>query len=935
MTKQTSSTPISSFKHQDKRVNIPPAELSAFLEDEEKQPKTMLYPRDPSLDPQLVWRGKDEQDRKALEVPTVPIYIQEKIQPQAIIENVRKAAVKSGKLGEKAEVYNLNFFADFNNIKFEDLVEFYEHEQNWTNRMVLGDSLLVMTSLAEKEGLKGRVQMIYMDPPYGIKFGSNWQSRLRKREVKDGAEADLTREPEQVKAFRDTWELGIHTYLSYLRDRLTIAREMLTHSGSIFIQISDQNIHLVRCILDEVFGSENQCATIIWKKGTPDSSTIRNSFNYLLWYMKDSTQGTQKVKNMFDERRGDEGTTEDPKKLALWGIFPDEERPLTTEEKRSILNTKRIADVFRVDKVIEGGIDPEREFNFVFKGKKYLPGNGRVWRGKPAQMYRLSKAERIIATKEGFGFRFFIKDFPIIEITNLWEDTAGNIKDMHYVVETNPKIIERCVLMTTDPGDLVLDPTCGGGTTAYVAEQWGRRWITVDTSRVAVALARMRLMTARYPYYLLADSAEGRRKELDLTPAPLLEGEGRKSENDLRMGFVYQRVPHITLKSIANNEEIDTIYAKWQDEMDPLRGKVNKALGKRWEEWEMPRGENSEIAALPAVARNDIVKWWEMRRGRQKEIDASIAKRADMELLYDKPYEDNKRIRVCGPFTVESLSPHRVLATDVERTAGEKEAERMESGGKFEQRIIENLRTAGVQNTKKGERLEFTRLEQFAGGYLQASGEYVESGKTKRAAVCIGPEHGTVGPDLIREAAKEAMQGVGFDLLVVLGFAFDASISEEVKKFGKLMVLPARINPDLMMGDLLKKTKAANLFTVFGEPDIEVKTIGEKLQVKLKGVDIFDPTTGEIRSSDVKDIACWFVDTDYNGESFFVKQAYFTGWDEPYEKLRRALKAEVDEGAWQALYQTESILFDKPKGGSIAVKVINDYGDEVMKVYKL
>lgn len=511
------------------------------------------------------------------------------------------------------------------------------------------------------------------------------------------------------------------------------------------------------------------------------------------------------------------------------------------------------------------------------------------------------------------------------------------------------------MLMTTDPGDLVLDPTCGSGTTAYVAEQWGRRWITVDTSRVSIALARMRLMTARYPFYLLADSAEGKAKEAEVTgisdlaqiwgesvsksspphSVPVQDAQNaREARGDIRQGFVYQRVPHVTLKSIANNEEIDEIYEKWQAVMEPLRKEYNERVGTKCEEWEMPRPEEVGIASQDPLAMT-LHKWWEAKQKRQKEIDDSIARRADVELLYDKPFEDNKKIRVCGPFTVESLSPHRVLATDAERPESERLGAQLEGGGKFEQTIIENLRTAGVQNTKKGERLSFTRLESYASAYLQASGEYEENGKTKSAAVCIGPEHGTVGNDLIREAAKEAMQGVGFDLLVVLGFAFDPHISEDVKRYGKLTVLPARINPDLMMGDLLKKTRNANLFTVFGEPDIEIKRDEKKVKVILKGVDIFDPTTGEIRSSGTDDIACWFVDSDYNGESFFARQAYFCGMGDPYDKLKRALRAEVDEGAWSMLYKTESYPFDTPKGGKIAVKVINDYGDEVLKVYEV
>ena len=557
----------------------------------------------------------------------------------------------------------------------------------------------------------------------------------------------------------------------------------------------------------------------------------------------------------------------------------------------------------------------------------------------------------------------YLDDFPVFPITSLWSDTvtSGFQDPKMYVVQTNSRVIERCLLLTTDPGDLVLDPTCGSGTTAYVAEQWGRRWITVDTSRVAIALARTRLMAARYPYYLLADSAEGQRKEREIFIAPSLsqwekEGEGK---GDLKKGFVYKRVPHITLKSIANNEEIDAIHARYQQLLEPLRLQINALAGQDWQEWEIPReppltlalsqGEKEQVEGL-------LAEYWRLRRERQKEIDASISRRADTELLYDQPYEDNKRIRVAGPFTVESLSPHRVLSTDAERPASEVEGQQQSGTGQFEAMIIDNLRSAGVQNTVKNERLKFTRLESYAGTWLHATGEYEESRpsphgrgaggegraggegevRVKRVAITIGPEHGTVGPELIKDAAKEAVQGIGFDLLVVLGFAFDPHVSEEIKRYGKLTVLPARMNPDLAMGaELLKKTGAGNLFMVFGEPDLEVKQSAGKVTVAIRGVDVYDPTTGEIRSASTDDIACWFIDTNYNGESFFVRHAYFTGADEPCEKLKRALRAEIDEAAWSALYSTTSYPFDPPETGKIAVKVINHYGDEVMKVYEV
>ncbi|MCX5646904.1 MAG: DNA methyltransferase [Phycisphaerae bacterium] len=500
----------------------------------------------------------------------------------------------------------------------------------------------------------------------------------------------------------------------------------------------------------------------------------------------------------------------------------------------------------------------------------------------------------------------------------------------------------RNSVMTTDPGDLVLDPTCGSGTTAYVAEQWGRRWITIDTSRVALALARTRLMAAKYPYYLLADSPEGIKKEMEIG-GTFVRANNYSPQQDIRKGFVYRRVPHVTLKSIANNPDITEGMTREQ-------------------------------------------------------IDAAIARHTETEMLYDQPYEDNKTVRVSGPFTVESLSPHRTISVEEKKRlaeVGEAGATmKMIGAAQFGNVIIENLRKAGVQNTVKNERLKFDRLEVHPGVWIHAEGEYTERNPqisqidadekknpqnnlrksaqsadnissqsvVRRVAICIGPEHGTVGPELVKEAAKEAVQGIGFDLLLVCGFAFDPHVSEEAKRYGKLTVLPVRMNPDLSMGEeLLKKTGAGNLFMVFGEPDVEIKRVSspvtlseakglshstgdssaspqndkrEQLVVTIKGLDVYDPTTGAIRSSSTDDIACWFIDTNYNQESFFVRHAYFTGSDEPYEKLKRALRAEIDESAWSELYSTTSRPFDPPETGRIAVKVINHYGDEVLKIYE-
>ncbi len=856
---------VESIRHKDKRTNIPTEELRDFVADEELSPKNMLYPRDPSLDPQLVWKGKDEQDREDLAVPVVPIYIQEKIHPQAIIDALPRIELK--------EDEQANLFADFNGgpKNFEQKVDFYHYQQNWSNRMILGDSLLVMTSLAEKEGLKGKVQTIYLDPPYGIKFGSNWQVSTRKRDVKDGKAEDATRQPEQVRAFRDTWKLGIHSYLAYLRDRLMVARDLLTETGSIFVQIGDENVHLVRCVMDEVFGSQNFIGMITFrKKNMPFGARyIEGMVDYLLWYGKDS--GITKYRSLF--------TSKDVQGASRWNLVELSDgtrRTMSPDEWHSHSLLPAGSTVYTHVSLRPSGMSSSQVFDFTFQGKKYPPPVGGCWTTTPEGMQRLNWAGRIGVENNNLRYRLLFADYPVTEINNFWTDTSGE-PDKTYIVQTMNKVVERCLLMTTDPGDLVLDSTCGSGTTAYVAEQWGRRWITCDTSRVALALARTRLMAAKYPYYLLADSPDGIKKESELTGKMPPE---YKTEEDIRKGFVYKRVPHVTLGSIANNPDI--------------------------------------------------------KEGMTREqIDAAIARHAETETLYDQPYEDNKRVRVCGPFSVESLSPHRVLSTDDNEngTASEQEGRKQQD---FATMILDNLKKAGVQNTVKKERLTFDRLDAYAGVWLNAAGEYTDAeGKIKRVAVTIGPEHGTVGPQQVKEAAKEAVQGVGFDLLVVCGFAFDPHVAEEVKRYGKLTVLPTKMNPDLAMGDeLLKKTGAGNLFMVFGEPDVDIRPQKDgKIVIEIKGVDVYDPTTGQIRSASTEDIACWFIDTDYNGESFFVRHAYFTGADEPYDKLKRALRADIDEAAWSSLYSTVSRPFHKPESGKIAVKVINHYGDEVLKVF--
>ncbi len=569
-------TSITSVKHRDQRKNIPTKELRGFVEEDEKSPGKLLYPRDPSLDPQLVWKGKDEQDQKDLEVPSVPIYIQEKIHPRAIIEDLRKESDR--------EPTTLNLFDDFNGIQFEEMVEFYKHNQNWSNRMILGDSLLVMASLAEKEGLKGQVQTIYLDPPYGIKYGSNWQVSTRKRDIKDGKAEDTAREPEVIKAFRDTWQLGIHSFLAYLRDRFVIAQELLNNSGSLFVQISDENIHLVRAVLDEVMGSENFVSLITFATTSGfESKELARGGDYILWYAKDKARGV-KVRQLYEEAPkvpGEGGYR--------WVMFPDGSyRGLTARELRGEDPYPKEGRLYKPDNILsQGAASVDQKYNF--QDKTYSPGSNSHWKAHfPDGMNRLGYAGRIHVAKNSIQYVRFADDSSLKARNNIWTDTLTGqfTDDKIYVVQTNTKVIERCVLMTTDPGDLVLDPTCGSGTTAYVAEQWGRRWITIDTSRVSIALARTRLMSARFPYYLLEDSVEGAKKYAEITGSLPTQ---KEFEEDVRLGFVYSRSPHVMLKFIANNNEIDEIRERYTEKFEAIKNTLNTLQKSAWNEWEVPQ----------------------------------------------------------------------------------------------------------------------------------------------------------------------------------------------------------------------------------------------------------------------------------------------------------------------------------------------------------
>jgi adenine-specific DNA-methyltransferase len=933
MPRKSNTKAVETLKHDEaKRKNIPTAEFQSVLEKEQQDPKKVRYARNTDLDPQLVWREKDEQDWSDLVVHGPPLYIQEKVHPKVLIDDLlRETREREHETGQ----ITADLFADFNGIpKGLDKTEFYQHDQNWSNRMILGDSLQVMASLAEREGLRGKVQCIYVDPPYGIKFNSNFQWSTTSRDVKDGNAGHITREPEQVKAFRDTWRDGIHSYLTYLRDRLTVARDLLTDSGSIFVQIGDENVHRVRVLMDEVFGEENCCGLIGYKKttgaGSPAIGTdvLASVKDYLVWFGKN--KGTVKYRQLyFDKEAGGSGAASYNRVQSPDGA--DVKALKSGEEFERDYKPRGWHLVASDNLTSQTGVE-STQIEVSFHGKGFKPAKG-GWKTNAVGLERLKKASR--TTEGGTALRYVrrLLDFAVAPINNEWGDTSTGsfTEEKLYVVQSGIKAVQRCLLMATDPGDLVLDPTCGSGTTAYVAEQWGRRWITIDTSRVALALARARIMGARYPFYLLADSREGQIKTGEITrTAP----SSQPVRGNIRHGFVYERVPHVTLKSIANNAEIDIIWDKWQVELETLREKLNAALTEQWQEWEVPREADK---AWPDAGKKLHAEWWQARLARQKESDASIAAKAESEDLYDKPYADNKKVRVAGPFTVESLSPHRMLGLDEDDelidTVNEEGAE-YAAKQSFPQMILENLKTAGVQQAHKDDRISFTALAPWPGDLVCADGRYTEGEVEKRAAIFIGPEFGTVERADLVAAAREAGDG-GFDVLIACAFNYEAHTTE-FSRLGRIPVLKARMNADLHMAGDLKNTGKGNLFVIFGEPDITLLTEKDgKLRVKVNGVDVFKPQTGEVISDNADGIACWLLDTDYNEESFFVRQAYFLGANDPYNALKTTLKAEIDPEAWATLHSDISRPFDKPMKGRIAVKVINHLGDEVMKVFRV
>jgi adenine-specific DNA-methyltransferase len=940
-TKTTEQKPIEQYEHKDKyRLNNPPVGLvDAHTDNGGLKKKTYQY--DPHLDPQLVWAGKAEHT--SFEVPTVSLHVHERIDPRRIIETVRK---------EDDAPKQLSLFEEQKK-PLREAIEFYKHKENWTNRLIAGDSLLVMNSLLEKEGMGGKVQMIYFDPPYGIKYGSNFQPFVNKRDVKDGKDEDLTAEPEMIKAFRDTWELGIHSYLTYLRDRLLLARELLHESGSIFVQISDENVHHVRELMDEVFGTEEFCSLIKFctTSGFPSNTLLSRQVNYLLWYCKTLSLLIKYRQLYLDKTSSGEFKVYNKVELA------DGTRRLMSEKEFENPNLiPKGSKIYRLDNLkSQGGTG----FEVNFEGELFSSGSGKVWKTHAEGLECLKKANRIIKTGTTLGYIRYFDDFPLQEITNIWTDTiTGSFtEDKIYVVQTNTKVVERCILMTTDPGDLVFDPTCGSGTTAYVAEQWGRRWITCDTSRVAITLAKQRLMTAVFDYYELAHPNEG-----------------------VGSGFKYKTVPHVTLKSIANNPEIDEIYKKMHPAIEAALAKLNAALkgsSIRFEvttggragqivdfaapdsqTFTMPSGQVVQVNQLlewevpfecpdtwPETARKALEAFHKARRNMQEKMDEAIAKYAPQETLYDQPFVDAKKIRVTGPFTVEAVPAPVAKSFEEVEADTQMEADRSiaRSGETLRQEEWRNelLRT-GVR-AKGGKRIEFTRVEPLSGTrFLQAEAETKED-NPKRVVICFGPEHAPLEQRMVELALEEArMLKPKPEIILFCAFHFDPEARKDIEEtnWPGITLLEAQMNADLLTDDLKKKRSSNESFWLIGQPDVQITEItsGEnkgKYVVEVHGFDYYNPKTGTVESGGKNDIAMWMLDHDYDGRSLFPSQVFFpmAGDKEGWATLAKNLKAEIDEEKIEAFRGTVSLPFTP--GKNVAVKIIDARGIESLKIIRL
>jgi adenine-specific DNA-methyltransferase len=896
-------------------------------------------------EPWLEWAGKRE--RKGFEVEPVALHIHERVATQAILRVAARQDVQR------------DLFAD-PQLPYREAVQFYQHDVDWANRMILGDSLQVMASLARREGLAGKVQMIYMDPPYGIRFASNFQPEIGRRDVKD-KETDLTREPEMIKAYRDTWTLGVHSYLAYLRDRLILCRELLTDSGSIFVQIGDENLHRVRCLLDDVFGPENLVAQIAFTKTTGATVVLLPvTANFILWYAKDKEQA--KYRRLFAVKgiAGEGASKYDQVELAN-GV----RRMLARDEGNGSPVGARVyslGDLTSQSLGREKGEGAASWFPIEFQGQVFRPTMRSRWKTNEEGARRLLLANRIEVMRSTLRYVRFLDDFPAFPLTDVWTDIGGiqsRADPKVYVVQTAAEAVKRCMLMSTDPGDLVLDPTCGSGTTAYVAEQWGRRWITIDTSRVALALARQRLLTARFDYYELREPEKG--------PAG---------------GLRYKTVPHITLRSIAQNSALDPIFAKHQPILDTLLAALNAALtkvpkdlrarlraklldkekreGKRavtdadrrrwllpetaWRGWEVPFDADPEWPGDLKAALEAYRAAW---RAKRDEVNACIAASAEPEDLVDQPAVVRGIVRVSGPFTVEAVMPAEEPLEEPSPIGGApEELEAFPAAGDaarepanaeaYLDRMLRLLRTDGVRfpNNKV---LRFTRLDPSSGDFLHAEGEWdTGNGRTRRVVVSFGPQHGPVTAYQVENALGQASRR-GMDDLVFAGFSFDALAQGVIEDDPNPRVRChlAHVSPDVTMGDLLKETASSQLFTVFGSPRTELREVeAGEFVVEMQGVDVYNPVENTIVPTGADKVAAWFLDTDYDGRTFCITQAFFpdrTAWD----RLARALKGVIDEERFAALTGTVSLPFPAGKHRRVAVKVVDPRGNEVMRVYRL
>jgi adenine-specific DNA-methyltransferase len=887
--------------------------------------------------PYLNWAGKAE--RTSFEVDTVSLHVHERIDPASILSAVRKAMKREGKSkGVEQAIQPGLFDAPFENLPLRDAIDFYRHERGWANRLVAGDSLLVMNSLLQKESMAGRIQMFYFDPPYGIKYGSNFQPFVGKRDVKDRSDADLTQEPEMIKAFRDTWELGIHSYLTYLRDRLLLARELLHESGSVFVQISDENIHHVREIMDEIFGAENfiSIITYVTTSGIPGNSLSRQG-DFIVWYAKQKS--ALKYRQLYTSKSiGDDGSGE----YRWLRLLDGSTRSMTSEEMKGNQAIPMGSRPFRYGPVTSSGA-PSEPTPFELNGRVFNPSANNHWKTTLIGLERVKRAGLMLERANSFSYFLFLDSFPVQPIANLWQDTKWGFDagEKAYVVQTNEKIIERCLLMTTDPGDLVFDPTCGSGTTAFVAEKWGRRWITCDTSRVAMTLAKQRLMTASFDYFELKYPHEG-----------------------LKGGFIYKTVPHVTLKSIANNPDIDSIYARMHPTIEnileslnaelhhnPPRkefaitegvrkgSRLNFAKGDSLLEWEVPFGAPENWPEL-ALGLHD--KFLHARQHMQRQMDASIAAHADQEVLYDQPAITRSRLRITGPFTVEAVPFPSVQSLDDAHDPDEADASIARTGesGRQHQWIDELLKT-GIRG-KGGQMLKFADLESLPFDnnmrHLHAVG-YLDSGE--RMVVSFGPEHAALEQRQVEMALHEAERlRPAPQFVLFTAFTFDPEAAKDIDetRWPGVTLLKAQMNTDLLTDDLKKARSSNQSFWLMGQPEVEVRALKEgRYQVEVHGFDYFDTVKGELVSGGKGKIAMWALDTDYDERSLFPHQVFFpmAGKGEGWDKLKKSIRAELDEDRLHQFHGTVSLPFEAGKNLKIAVKIIDDRGIESLKVVSL